>query len=157
MKIPNVLNPNNGFFKPALWILGLSVGGFLAYEIIVKGKRIGRQIQEKSEFGKEQKQKLSYPKTQYKSWADSLEKAWYPTVFGFGTSEETVYSIIKKLKNNSDWLELQKAYGVRPYFQGGFKYDDYNLVESINIEDENGEMRKKINSILKSKNISYRI
>jgi hypothetical protein len=145
------------FIKPTLWILGVSVGGFIAYNLITKGKRIGRQIKESSEFGKEQKEKLSYPKTQYKSWADSIEKSFYPTVFGIGTDEETIYSIIRKLKNNSDWLELQKAYGVRPYYQGGFKYDDYNLVESINIEDENAEMRNRINGILSTKKISYRI
>ena len=145
------------FIKPALWVFGISVGGFIAWNVLKKGKRIGRQIVEKSEFDKEQKEKLSYPKTQYKSWADSLEKAWYPYTFGFGTDEETVYSIIRKLKNNSDWLELQKAYGVRPYYEAGFKYDDYNLVESINIEDEAGEMRNRINGILSTKKITYRI
>jgi nucleoside-triphosphatase THEP1 len=62
------------FVRPALWVFGISVGGFIAWNVLKKGKRIGRQIVEKTEFDKEQKEKLSYPKTQYKAWADSLEK-----------------------------------------------------------------------------------
>lgn len=143
--------------KPVFIITGLTIGGILAYKFITKGTSFVRTKKEGSEFSKEQTQKLSYPKTQYKSWADSLQEAWYEYPFGLGTVEETVYNIIRKLKNNSDWLELQKAYGVRPYYQGGFKYDDANLVETITYEDEYGEMRKKINQILKSKGITYSI
>jgi len=143
--------------KPTLIVTGVTLGALIAWKIYRKGARLGRQFQERSEFSKEQTKKLSYPKTQYKSWADTLTEAWYEYPFGLGTVEETVYAIIRKLKNNSDWLELQKAYGIRPYYYGGFKYDDFNLVEAITFEDESGEMRKKINSILKSKGITYSI
>lgn len=152
------LNPYKPLIKPALIVTGVTIGGLIAWKLIKRGFAFGRQVQERSEFEKEKDtKKLTYPKTQYKAWADTLTEAWYQYPFGLGTVEETVYNIIRKLKTNNDWLELQKAYGVRPYYYGGFKYDDFNLVEAITFEDEEGEMRKKINAIFASKGITYRI
>ena len=152
-------NPYLSFLKPALIVTGITVGAFVAYRIIKRGGAFARQIKEGREFEKEQDKAkgLSYPKTQYKSWADTLEEAWYEYPFGLGTVEDTVYNIIRKLKNNNDWLELQKAYGVRQYYSGGFPAGNKTLVESIAVEDEGGEMRSKINAILKSKGIKYTI
>jgi hypothetical protein len=152
-------NPYLAFLKPALVVMGLTVGGFVAYRLIKRGGALGRQIKEGREFEKEKdpSKKLSYPPTQYKSWGDTLEEAWYEYPFGLGTVEETVYNIMRKLKNNNDWLELQKAYGVRQYYSGGFAAGNKTLVEAIAVEDDGGEMRKKINEIFKSKGITYRI
>lgn len=150
-------NPYILLLKPVVTIASLSIAGLVAYNFLKNYKVKKKQKEEGKEFSAEQKQKLSYPKTQYKAWADSLNAAWYEYPFGLGTIEETVYDIIRKMKNNSDWLELQKAYGIRPYYSGGFHTDDLNLVESIIIEDEQGQMRNKINSIFKSKGIKYRL
>jgi len=155
----SVLQTYKPFIKPVLIISGITVGGLIAWKLAKQGFRLGRMFQERSEFEREKtdSKKLSYPKTQYKAWADTLEEAWYEYPFGLGTVEETVYNIMRKLKTNNDWLELQKAYGVRTYYSGGFAAGNKNLVESITIEDEGGEMRKKINQILKSKGITYTI
>ena len=155
----SVLQTYKPLIKPVLIITGLTVGGLVAYKLIRRGGALARQFKEGREFEKEKDKNkgLSYPPTQYKSWADTLEESWYEYPFGIGTVEETVYNIIKKLKTNNDWLELQKAYGVRQYYYGGFPYGNKTLVETIAIEDDGGEMRKKINSILKSKGITYTI
>lgn len=152
--IPEKYKP---YVRPVLITAGIGTGIFLAYKLFTKGSMTARQIKERSEFGKEQKGKLSFPKTQYKSWADSLEKAWYEYPFGIGTDEQAVYSIFSKLKNNNDWLELQKAYGVRTYYDGGFAAGNYNLVEALNVEDQQSEMRDRINKMFKSKGITYRL
>lgn len=151
--IPEKYRP---YVRPVLITAGIGTGLFIAYKLFTKGSMTARQIKERSEFSKEQKGKLSYPLTQYKSWADALEKAWYQYAFGIGTDEQAVYSIFSKLKNNNDWLQLQKAYGVREYQDGLFSAK-YNLVEALNYEDESSEMRDRINKMFKSKGISYRL
>jgi hypothetical protein len=145
--------------KPVLILSGLTIGGLIAWKILRKGAAFGRQIKEGSEFEKEKtnEKTLSYPKTQYKAWADSLEAAWYEYPFGLGTVDETVYNIMRQLKTNNDWLELQKAYGVRTYYSGGFAAGNYNLVETISAEDEGGEMRRQINLIFQKRGIKYRL
>ena len=52
---------------------------------------------------------LSYPLTIYKNMADTL----YTAMEGFGTDYDTVKSTLSKLNNESDFFELQKAFGNR--------------------------------------------
>jgi len=146
----------------------LIVGGVVVIAYLFS-KRIGRflnknikDIQENLDYNKElDKSKESYPKTQYKNFADAIEKAFNPYGFGYGTDEEAIYSVMRKLKTNNDWLLLNKAFGVREYIDYSFNpfgnTYNFNMVEMINYEDEGSEMRNKINSILKSKNIKYRM
>lgn len=146
----------------------LLVGGVVVIAYLFS-KRIGRflnknlkNVQENLDYNKElDKSKESFPKTQYKNFADTIEKAFNPYGYGYGTDEETIYSVMRKLKTNNDWLLLNKAFGVREYIDYsinpfGNKFN-FNLVEMINYEDENAQMRNKINAILKSKNIKYRM
>jgi hypothetical protein len=146
----------------------LIVGGVVVIAYLFS-KRIGRffnknikDIQENLDYNKElDKSKESYPKTQYKNFADTIEKAFSPYGYGYGTDEEAIYSVMRKLKTNNDWLLLNKAFGVREYIDYSFNpfgtTYNYNMVEMINYEDEGSEMRNKINAILKSKNLKYRM
>ena len=146
----------------------LIVGGVVVIAYLFS-KRIGRffnknikDIQENLDYNKElDKSKESYPKTQYKNFADGIEKAFNPYGFGYGTDEKTIYDVMRKLKTNNDWLLLNKAFGVREYIDYSFNpfgtTYNYNMVEMINYEDEGAEMRNKINAILKSKNLKYRM
>ena len=146
----------------------LIVGGVVVIAYLFS-KRIGRffnknikDIQEDIDYNKElDKSKESYPKTQYKNFADSIEKAFNPYGYGYGTDEESIYNVMRRLKTNNDWLLLNKAFGVREYIDYslnpfGTTYN-FNMVEMINYEDEGAEMRNKINAILKSKNLKYRM
>jgi len=144
-------------------VAGLGVGfayvisGYIRKNIdsIIKKRKEGK------EFEKEQTGKLSYPPTQYKAWADGIQGAYDPYgTFGAGTDEDTIYNILRKLKTNDDWLQLQKVYGVRDYTD--YTYNPFgstskiNLVESLN-QELGGSEKNKVNQILKSKNITYRI
>jgi len=144
-------------------VAGLGVGfayvisGYIRKNIdsIIKKRKEGK------EFEKEQTGKLSYPPTQYKAWADGIQGAYDPYgTFGAGTDEDTIYNILRKLKTNDDWLQLQKVYGVRDYVD--YTYNPFgstskiNLVESLN-QELGGSEKNKVNQILKSKNITYRI
>ena len=146
----------------------LIVGGVVVIAYLFS-KKIGKflnknikDVRENLDYSKElDKTKESYPKTQYNNFADTIEKAFNPYGAGYGTDEETIYSVMRKLKTNNDWLLLNKAFGVREYID--YSYNPFgttynmNMVEMINFEDEGAEMRNKINAILKSKNIKYRM
>jgi len=146
----------------------LIVGGVVVIAYLFS-KRIGRffsknikDIQEDIDYNKElDKSKESYPKTQYKNFADAIEKAFSPYGYGYGTDEASIYNVMRKLKTNNDWLLLNKAFGVREYIDYSFNpfgtTYNFNMVEMINYEDEGAEMRNKINAILKSKNLKYRM
>ena len=67
---------------------------------------------------------------------------------------------MRKLKNNTDWLELMKAYGMRTYYDPfNLSYitgKDINLLKALQNELDTKE-KNKVNYILKSKGITYRI
>ena len=69
--------------------------------------------------------------------------------------------MIRRLKNNDDWLLLKQEYGVRPYTDYSEdifgKKVNYNMTQAILTEDEAGEMKKRINNILAVNKITYRI
>jgi hypothetical protein len=76
------------------------------------------------------------------------------------TDEAAIYSIMRKLKNNTDWLELNKAYGMRSYYDPfNLTYitgKEINLVKALQMELDTKE-KNQVNYILKSKGITYRV
>ena len=67
---------------------------------------------------------------------------------------------MRKFKNNTDWLELMKAYGMRTYYDPfSVTYitgKEINLIKAMQLELDTTE-KNKVNAILKSKGITYRI
>ena len=90
---------------------------------------------------------LTYPLSQYITWADQLDNAMNT----IGTDENAIYSIFAKLNNLSDVLQLIKAFGTRDYYLWG---NSKNLPQWIAEELNNGETAK-VNSLLKNKNINF--
>jgi hypothetical protein len=167
------------------WAKGtIAVGGVAIVYFAARG--IWKQFKSKAEEGKarqtlrEQKNELTklqnvglratYPDSQYKSWADRLQKQydgidWKNNVFDYeipvlGTwsgSGKVTAQIVTQLKNNVDFLKLQDAYDVRTYDQAGLFTGDFtgNLTQAINDELDNGEVNA-LNNILKKNGITYR-
>ena len=151
--------------QPIKTAIALGIGAAVAYGIYrVMGKEIKNAIQEnknKKLFEKEKDPKiqLSYKPTQFITWADKIEDASNGTNWFDGTDEDAIYKIMRYLKNNNDWLELNKAYGTRPYYDvspGYFTGKDINMTKMLQLELDSTE-KDKVNSILKSKGIKYRI
>jgi len=96
---------------------------------------------------------LSFPLSQYSAFANIIETAG----FDVGTDEAAIYNVFRSLKNNADYLQLAKAWGkpTRKIYDWGFGYD-MTLPQFIRWEMDNKEV-SKINAILKSKNIKYRM
>ena len=110
--------------------------------------------------------RMSYSPSQYKSWADGLQKQFdgcdgiSDNIIGVGWSKSGSYvsSIFGKLKNDVDWLELVKAYGIRTYDQCGWGTGDFtgNLNQAIT-DELDGRERIALNTMLSKQGIKYTI
>jgi hypothetical protein len=151
--------------RPIKTAVAIGIGAFTAlalYKIV--GKEIKDAIQKKKNkkmFENEQdpKVKLTYKPTQYVTWADKIEDAMNANWLDF-TDEEAIYSIMRKLKTNNDWLELMKSYGKRKYYDPtSATYifgKDINLLTALQLELDTKE-KNKVNTILKNNGIRYRV
>jgi len=151
--------------RPIKTAIAIGIGAFTAlalYKIV--GKEIKDAIQKKKNkkmFENEQdpKVKLTYKPSQYVAWSDKIEDAMNANWLDF-TDEEAIYSIMRKLKTNNDWLELMKSYGKRKYYDPtSATYifgKDINLLTALQLELDTKE-KNKVNTILKNNGIRYRI
>jgi hypothetical protein len=132
---------------------------FLLYRFIIKDDT-KKEIKDALINKELDKEKLSYPTSQYYSFADSLVSAMENAT----TDEDTIYSIFRKLKNNADYLFLQKAFGRRTYtgeLFGGLTglidpSEGDTLEQWLHHELDYDEI-KKVNEILRLRDIKYRI
>jgi hypothetical protein len=155
-------NDKEGSLLQNAFGLAIIVGGgyFLYRQIRSELKTNAQKKANEKLYTEEQnpKIKLTYKPSQFKTFADKLEDAFNPDFFA-GTDEQAIYQIISYLKTNNDWLELNKAYGLRNWYDNYIPFDqgrDLNLVSTLQKELETSE-KNKVNTILKSKNITYRI
>lgn len=96
---------------------------------------------------------LSYTKSQYEAWANSLEDY----MFDAGTDKTGILDVMKKLKNDSDFLALKEAFGKRKYYTFGISYGFKTLGQWLAVEDSWLEyLVNDVNEVLKSKKIQYR-
>jgi hypothetical protein len=143
-------------------VISVAVVGGIIYAVYKLSKNFNpeqqRNDQEKQEIETElqkevKKKPLTYPLSQYKSFADQIEVAG----FGLGTDEEAIYSIFRKLKNNADYLALKQAWGkpTRKTYDWAVPLD-YTLSQFLRYELSDSEITK-LNNILQSKGITYRV
>lgn len=104
------------------------------------------------------KNAASYAPSTYSGWASAIAQA----IFGAGTDFKTIYDIFNRLKNNTDFLMLQKAWGnpkrqVYPdwfvFYSTGRKF---TLSEALRDDCDSNQI-KKLNSVLERKGIKYKI
>ena len=93
------------------------------------------------------KEPLTYPIDNYNSFADRL----YTETSGVFTDESAVYGIFRKLKNQSDLLQLLVSFGTRGHWYNGGQFDLSEWLYTGMSENEIAE----INTILKNNNINY--
>lgn len=146
-------------------VVTIAIGGAVAwfiYDRFIKSDAKKRNKQETKDVDNEleeakKKTKLSYPLSQYQAFAKVIEIAGQDA----GTDEKAIYSVFRKLKNNADYLQLVKAWGVARqvypewifFYSTGYKL---SLQQFIRYEMDEKEVRV-INNILTSKGIKYRI
>jgi len=150
--------------RPIKTAIAIGIGTAIAlgvYKIVGKEIKAAFQKKNKQLFEKEKNPSvpLTYKPSQYITWADKIEDAFNVSYLNF-TDENAIYSIMRYLKTNNDWLELNKAYGKRTYYNPiSPTYifgKSINMLTSLQLELDTSE-KNKVNSILKSKGIKYRI
>lgn len=141
------------------WLLYVGIG-WLFYDIFIKGKSSEdkRELEQNQEI-QQNTQEPTYPDSQYYTFADTLESA----MENAGTDEESVYRVFRKIKNNKDYLFLQKAFGNRTYsgelFGGLTSLVDptEDSLEQWLQKELNSEEIGKVNKILSNNGVKYRI
>jgi hypothetical protein len=93
----------------------------------------------------------SYSKSQYKLGADTLQGAMDDQ----GTDEKSIYRVLGLMKNNTDFLELVIAFGVRQKYEFGIPTFEGNLARWFNDELNPSEI-EEVNEILRAKGIKFR-
>lgn len=135
---------------PLLQIAIFGVTIFLVFKAFTYIKTYLATIKERTEENAEEAalintgMKLSYSKAMYQSFANDLETA----MAGPGANYIAVYNIFKKMENDLDVIELNKAFGIRSAF----------LSSAADLKgwllDESMLDIGKINQILSSKGIT---
>lgn len=152
--------------KPA----DLAIYGGIAIGLFTIGRKLGlfkksEEKKTKEETTKEVKgdiikeeRKGNYPsfsKTQYRNFAATIWQGLNCSVFVCrdGTDEEKIYKVLRSLKNNTDWLKLQEAFGFKRI---EFTLQDGGLIQHLNA-DMSSKQLKEVNKILSERGITYKV
>lgn len=146
-------NPVAQFWEgipPAIKVVGGTLFAYWVYRkidnAVQTGKSRAQQQQQNQELDQfiQQGQNLTYPLGQYAIMADTLQVAmegpWYDP-----TDEDAVKGVLNQLVHNADFLQMQKAFGIR---------DSWNLARWIRGDFTQDEINE-LNGILTSKGIVY--
>jgi hypothetical protein len=152
--------------KLAANLVTIAIGGTVAYIIykkfilkdeVKRGKEETKNIDSELDAAKKRKP-LSYPLSQYATFCNVIVTATQDA----GTDENAIYAVFKKIKSNSDYLQLLKSWGnptrqVYPdwifFYSTGYKL---TLPQLIRFDMDSKEV-EKINNILAGNGVTYRI
>jgi len=143
-------------------VVAIAVVGAVGYAVYKLTQKFGETDEadrkEDSEIQNElqiesNKKPASYADSQYRTFANTIETAG----FDVGTDENAIYSTFRKLKNNTDYLKLLRAWGKpnRKVYEWGIGRN-MTLPQFIRWEMSDSEV-KKVNDILSSRGITYRV
>ncbi len=163
------------------WAKGVIAVGGIAI-VYFTAKSVFKQIKQKAELEKERKTQIeykndlaslkkrgiipSYTSSQYKSWADKIEKQFSgsDTTFiahyvagGWSGSGGTLKDIIVQFKNDADFASFVDAYGIRTYDQAGWFTGNFtgNIFQAVQDELSRNEI-EVLNDYLTKQKITYK-
>jgi hypothetical protein len=145
-------------------VSGVILGGLIIYKIFknisnVRDRVAARdEAQSVSDELQQQNQNAATKQTLSQSEVDAIANSMYFAMDGYGTYEDTIYSQFKKLKNNADFLAVQKSYGIRTVHSKVYFVNDVTstLIPALQSELSQGWV-DYINELLQTKGITYRI
>lgn len=139
--------------KKVLIYGAVGVGAYLLYRGVKKALGFSTAavvaLQEQSEFIK-QGMRPSYVDSQYKLFADTIYSSGFDVLFG--TDEDSIYAVFRKMNNDLDVNKLIVAFGTRRI---EFSSQSASLGGFLTSELDEKE-REEINKILKAKSIKYK-
>jgi len=144
--------------KPIAWLLIAGAVGFIVYK---SGKGVSEAFKkwqanrdlEKEKNQLEKNQKLTYPITQYKIFADNIFDAFVGSLID-PTDEQRIRTVMSKMKNNLDVLKLIEVYGTR---DGGITWwtPKMTLIEQIPYDMNDADIETYVNKPLRANGVTY--
>lgn len=145
-------------YQVPLIITGVALAGYLGYKYYRKKNPTNESsLTADEKAAKAKGQSLSYTLTTYQGLANTIFNAWFQRYNPFNAVDETiVLSVMNKLKNDLDVLQLIRAFGKRrsPVNFLSILVPDVTLPEWLSIGLEPAEL-KAINDVLGKKGISF--
>jgi len=158
-KKTSIINVAKGFTPTNIFLGGVGLlAAWFAFREFKKmfstspEQQVIEDIEEAIDYEQQQGNQLSYPIAQYTIWANIIEEATDTS----GTDEEAIYNVFEQLGNNTDLLQLIKAYGERMNFVMGIPLGYYTLPQILTSELSNSE-KANIQNILDSKFITITV
>lgn len=147
-----------------LQIIALGVTAYLVVRLFKGGKQFiddkpfNTEAQETANELQVLNQNPSTKQTISNSQAMAFANKIWSCMNGKGTYEEELIGVFNHLKNNADFLAVNKAYAVRTIYSKTYFVDDFRGTMLGAIADElDVEYIKRINAILAKKGIKRRV
>lgn len=145
-------------YKTPLIVTGVAILGYTFYKVYRKRNPTDASALAQDEKDAKLKgQALSYTLSSYQGAADTIFNAWFQRFNPLHPVDETiVLSVMSKMKNDLDVLQLIRAFGKRraPVNFLSLLTPDVSLPEWINIGLTEPQIAA-INTVLNKKGISY--
>jgi hypothetical protein len=145
-------------YKTPLIVTGVAIVGYTFYKVYRKRNPTDASALAQDEKDAKLKgQALSYTLSSYQGAADTIFNAWFQRFNPLHPVDETiVLSVMSKMKNDLDVLQLIRAFGKRraPVNFLSLLTPDVSLPEWINIGLTEPQIAA-INTVLNKKGISY--
>lgn len=146
-------------YQYPLILTGVALASYLGYKWYRKRNPTDESSMSADEKAAKAKgQALSYTLTSYQGLANTIYNAWFQRFNPFNAVDETiVLSVMDKMKNDLDVLQLIRAFGKRrsPVNFASLLVPDVTLPEWLSIGLEANEI-KAVNDVLGKKGISFK-
>ena len=146
-------------YQYPLILTGVALAGYLGYKWYRKRNPTDESsLSADEKAAKAKGQALSYTLTSYQGLANTIYNAWFQRFNPFNAVDETiVLSVMDKMKNDLDVLQLIRAFGKRrsPVNFASLLVPDVTLPEWLSIGLEPNEI-KAVNDVLGKKGISFK-
>ena len=146
-------------YQYPLILTGVALAGYLGYKWYRKRNPTDESsLSADEKAAKAKGQALSYTLTSYQGLANTIYNAWFQRFNPFNAVDETiVLSVMDKMKNDLDVLQLIRAFGKRrsPVNFASLLVPDVTLPEWLSIGLEANEI-KAVNDVLGKKGISFK-
>lgn len=136
-----------------LWIAVL-IGLVVAYRMIAKEIRLARQRSVRSQNTASEEivpSALSFSNAEFSILAERFYGAFHRWI---GYNFDTVQTVLKSLKNASDFYKLIEVYGVRDISPTTFINQSYGLIEVMENQLSDSDL-EKVSKILKTINVNF--
>jgi hypothetical protein len=166
MNVPKLPSAGAPFFSDRGKKILIAVGAVIGAIVIIRALRGFTKKQDSREEVREAYNELEdmnqNPSTRQKITAFQAQQyanSIFGAMDGYGTDETSILGVFYKIYNNADFLAISKSFGIREV-SSGYLNPEPNMKGTMTqcLHSElDSEWRKKINKVLTTKKIRFRI